>query len=76
MSTAPVRDRADPFANTEPWLTKRELASALKLSMRTIERLITPTMRAGGQNRYKLSDAERQLQGDRGRPADLVELRP
>jgi hypothetical protein len=47
----------------EPWLTKVELASKLKISPRTVERRIKPTLKAGAQNRYFLSDAVRQLQG-------------
>jgi len=42
----------------EPWLTKGELAAELKVSVRTIERLRLPAMRVGGQNRYRLSEAE------------------
>ncbi|HEX5591790.1 MAG TPA: hypothetical protein VFX35_00415 [Solirubrobacterales bacterium] len=47
----------------EPWLKKTELASVLKLSPRTIERKIKPTLKAGNQNRYLLSDAVAQLRG-------------
>jgi hypothetical protein len=60
---------------TEPWLTKRELAAKLKVSPRTVERLIPPTMRVGGQNRYLLSAAQRHLAGDQDRPGDVVEFR-
>ncbi len=45
----------------EPWLTKRELASELRCSTRTIERLQLPALRVGGQNRYKLSEVEMYL---------------
>lgn len=48
---------------TEPWLTKREVASALKVSPRTIERLHPPCMRVAGQNRYRLSEVEASLRG-------------
>jgi hypothetical protein len=62
---------------SEPWLTKRELAVELKVSVRTIERLHLPAMRVGGQNRYLRSECESYR---RGRPvargADVVELRP
>jgi hypothetical protein len=61
--------------NIEPWLTKRELAARLKTSTRTIERQgIPPTMRVGGQNRYRLSDAERFLMSRGERPNNVVEL--
>ena len=48
-------------ASREPWLTKRELASELRCSTRTIERLHVPALRVGGQNRYKLSEVESYL---------------
>lgn len=48
-------------ASREPWLTKRELASELRCSTRTIERLHVPALRVGGQNRYKLSEVEAHL---------------
>jgi hypothetical protein len=61
---------------SEPWLTKRELAVELKVSVRTIERLHLPAMRVGGQNRYLRSECESYLRGRDGRSADVVELRP
>ena len=48
---------------SEPWLTKRELARELKVSVRTVERRIKPSLEIGRQNRYFLSDAEAQLRG-------------
>lgn len=48
---------------TEPWLTKAELAGKLKVSTRTIERHISPSVRIGRVNRYFLSQAEAQLRG-------------
>ncbi len=51
----------------EPWLTKRELARRLRCSTRTIERLAIPTMRVGGQNRYRLSEVEAHLRGEQRR---------
>lgn len=48
---------------TEPWLTKRELAAKLKVSVRTIERKVPPQLRVGGQNRYIQSIAEAHLRG-------------
>lgn len=47
----------------EPWMTKRELAAALKVSPRTITRRIPPSLRVGGQNRYYLSEAIAHLRG-------------
>lgn len=52
-----------PTFTREPWLTKRELAMLLHCSTRTIERLRLPTMRVGGQNRYRLSEVEEHLMG-------------
>jgi hypothetical protein len=52
----------------EPWLTKRELAAELRVSVRTVERLRLPAMRVGGQNRYLLSEAERYLRLGPGAP--------
>ena len=51
----------------EPWLTKRELARRLCCSTRTIERLDLPAMRVGGQNRYKVTEVEAYLRGERRR---------
>lgn len=48
---------------TEPWLTKAELARELKVSPRTVERRIKPTLEVGRQNRYFLSHAQAQLRG-------------
>ena len=61
---------------SEPWLTKRELAAELKVSVRTIERLHLPAMRVGGQNRYLRSDVERNLQGKDSDGGEVIELRP
>lgn len=62
---------------SEPWLTKRELAAELKVSVRTIERQHLPCMRIGGQNRYLRSECESHLRGRPAGPgADVVELRP
>lgn len=44
-------------------MTKRELAMKLRVSPRTIERHVPPTIRVGGQNRYFLSHAEAHLRG-------------
>ena len=48
---------------TEPWLTKREVAEALKVSPRTIERLDLPHLQVGGQNRYLMSEVIQALRG-------------
>lgn len=48
---------------TEPWLTKRELARKLGVSVSTVTRLRLPHMRVGGQNRYRMSEVERHLRG-------------
>ena len=49
----------------EPWLTKRELAAALKVSVRTIERAGIPhDVRIAGMNRYYLSEARAYLRGE------------
>jgi hypothetical protein len=48
---------------SEPWLTKREVASHLRISTRTIERLRLPCLRVGGQNRYHLSEVKAALRG-------------
>jgi len=48
-------------AKHEPWLTKRELADRLGVSVRTIERLKPPQVRVGNQNRYLLSKVQEFL---------------
>lgn len=57
----------------EPWLTKAELATLLRCSKRTIERIRPPAMRVGGQNRYRLSEVEDYLQR-RSRPARVLQF--
>jgi hypothetical protein len=59
----------------EPWLTKRELASELKVSVRTIERLKPPCTRVGGQNRYRMSEVEAALSDAPPAGADVITLR-
>ena len=65
---------------SEPWLTKREIAVELKVSIRTVERLHLPAMRVGGQNRYRRSEAEAFLRGRRSPNgpggAEVIQLRP
>jgi hypothetical protein len=59
----------------EPWLTKRELAAALRVSPRTIERLGPPAMQVGGQKRYLRSEVERYLRtGPTDRPDNVVKF--
>lgn len=48
---------------SEPVLTKRDVARKLKVSTRTVERLHLPSLRVGGQNRYRWSEVERHLRG-------------
>lgn len=60
---------------TEAWLTKRELAAALKISPRTVERLRLPHMPVGGQNRYYLSEVEGYLRGGGLECDNVVPLR-
>lgn len=61
-----TRSSATRESAREPWLTKRELARALRCSTRTIERLQLPALRVGGQNRYRLSEVEAYLRGGDG----------
>jgi excisionase family DNA binding protein len=57
----------------EPWLTKRELAAQLGISVRTVERLHLPAMQVGGQNRYLRSEVERHLRtGPNDHPSNVV----
>ena len=63
--------------NDEPWLTKRELASRLKVSPRTVTRLRLPHTRVGGQNRYIMSEVVVAMSGGAVAPFDnVVPLRP
>jgi hypothetical protein len=61
---------------TEPWLTKREVARELRVSVRTIERLRLPCMKVGGQNRYLMSQVVRAMSGAEELPENVVALRP
>lgn len=47
----------------EPWLTKRQIATHLAVSVRTVERLRLPCQRVGGQNRYRVSEVDAFLTG-------------
>lgn len=58
------------------WLTKRELAAALKVSTRTIERLRLPCWEVGGQNRYDLEEVKAALRGAPQDGGNVVRLRP
>lgn len=55
----------------EPLLTKREIASAYRVSVRTIERLRLPFQKVGRQNRYLKSACDAELaRRESGRLAD------
>jgi hypothetical protein len=65
------------IATAEPWLTKRELATRLKVSPRTITRLRLPHTRVGGQNRYLMSQVVVAMSGGPLEAIDnVVPLRP
>lgn len=57
---------------TEPWLTKRELATRLRVSTRTITRLNPPHTKVGRQNRYYLSEVLAHLRGVPQRGGDVL----
>lgn len=61
---------------SEPWRTKREVATELRVSARWVERNVTPTLRAGGLNRYYMSHVYAQLRGTDETGANVVALRP
>ena len=56
---------------SETWYTRAELASKLRVSVKTVQRHIRPTMVIGGQNRYELSDVRAQMTN-----GNVTELRP
>lgn len=60
----------------EPWLTKREVADHLRVSVRTVERLRLPFQRVGQQNRYRVSEIEASLAGESDRRDNVVAIRP
>jgi hypothetical protein len=49
---------------TRLWLTKRELAAELRVSVSTIERINPPHLKVGGQNRYDPEEVYAALRGD------------
>lgn len=57
------------------WITKREVARELRVSVRTVERLRLPCTRVGGQNRYVMSEVNGFLRGDREVRGNVVPLR-
>lgn len=66
-----------PRLDQEPWLTKREVAERLRVSVSTVERHISPTICVGGQNRYYMSQVEAQLSGhEEALPDNVIALRP
>ena len=71
MATTLRNEEPRAIPAPERWLTKRELASQLRCSTRTVERLRLPAMRVGGQNRYQLSEVEAHLRG-RERRGQLI----
>lgn len=56
------------------FLTKRQLASKLACSPRTVERHVRPVVRVGGQNRYTLEDALAQLAGVPDNGGNVIEF--
>jgi excisionase family DNA binding protein len=64
------------WQNREPWMTKKQIAAHLQVSVRTVERLRLPFTRVGGQNRYKVSEVERALGGNADEADNVVQLRP
>jgi len=65
----------DAGVSGEPWLTKREIARKLRVSVRTVERLRLPCQKVGGQNRYFMSQVETALGGG-NLPDNVIPLRP
>lgn len=60
---------------SEGWLTKREVARELKVSVRTVERLRLPCTPVGGQNRYLMSEVNQALRGEDETGGIVVPLR-
>jgi hypothetical protein len=59
---------------TEPWMTKQEIAAALKISTRTVVRLGLPHTMVGGQNRYRQGECEAALRGNPPEGGNVVRL--
>ena len=59
---------------SEPYLTKRQVAAHLQVSVSTVERLRLPHLRVGGQNRYRLSEVEAFLRGASAEDANVLPL--
>lgn len=55
-------------------MTKKELASVLKVSTRTIERAKLPCLLVGSQNRYQLSKVEKALRKAMPVAPDRIEV--
>ena len=47
--------------NREPWMTQREVAAELRISVRTLRKLDPPCLPVGGQKRYHLSEVLQYL---------------
>lgn len=60
----------------EPWLTQREVAARLRVSLRTVQRLRLPCTQVGGQKRYFLSEVRAALDGVPTSGGNVVALRP
>lgn len=60
---------------SEAWLTKREVAARLRVSVRTVERLRLPCTLVGGQNRYRMSEVDSFLCGGPVGGDNVVPLR-
>lgn len=58
----------------DPILTKRDVARKLRISTRTVERRIQPSLRVGGQNRYYMTDVLAQLKGIPATGGTVVEF--
>ena len=76
MAVALSERAAGGGVNSEPWLTKTELARKLRVSAKSIQRHYRPTMVVGGQNRYLMSHVEAQAHGhDDALPDNVIALR-
>lgn len=60
----------------EDWLSAKELAERLKISLETVRRLTRakkiPAIAVGANYRYKMSEVERELAIDQTRKSPLV----
>lgn len=56
----------------EPWLTQREIAKELRISIRTLRKLDPPCLPVGGQKRYHLSEVEAYLRNGAPLPPEPI----